>query len=79
MPGGGVQLVVRMCGQAPELSPVAEDHLSEAALQGTLQDVVSRGAHIDVAVIATRTLRVDGPHAASGFWELKRIKFKDSV
>jgi len=71
VPGGGVQLVIRMGGQAPQLPPVAKHHLGEAALQRALQDVVPRGAHVDVPVVPPGALRIDGSHAASGLGELR--------
>lgn len=69
--GGGEYLVVRMDREAPELPAMAEDDLVEAPLQRALEDVVPSRAHVDVAVVAARPLRVDAAHAARRFRELQ--------
>lgn len=71
MTSRGIQLVLRMGGQSPKLPPMAEDNLREATLQRPLQYVVPRRAHVDVAIIATRSLWIDGPYTAGSLGQLK--------
>lgn len=67
---GSEHLLVGVHGEPPELAAVAEHDLVEAALQRPLQDVVARGAHVDVAVVAARPLRVERAHTTRRLGQL---------
>lgn len=59
----GEYLVVRMNSQTPELSAVTEDDLIESSLQRTLENIVSRRADVNIAIVAAWTLRIDASHS----------------
>jgi len=67
---GGEDVVVRVDRQTPQLSAVAEHHLIESSLQGALENVVSRGPHVNISVVPSRTLRV---YAADPAYRLRQL------
>jgi hypothetical protein len=69
------QFVFRMCCKTPQLPAVTENDLIKATLQRALKDVVARGAHVDVAIVAARPLWVNRANATRILGKLK-MKFK---
>lgn len=67
---GSEDLVVGMNRQTPQLSAVAEHNLVEPSLQGTLENVVARGPHVNVTVVPSRTLRIYTADTAHRFRQL---------
>lgn len=55
---------------------VCMTYLVEPPLQTALQDVVSRGAHVDVAVVPAWPLRVDATHPSRTLRQLT-IEIRD--
>jgi hypothetical protein len=66
------QFIFGMSCQTPQLSAMPENHLVESSLQRSFEDVVSGGADVNVSVVATWSLRVDGSDSASVFGKLER-------
>lgn len=65
--GRGEYFIIRMDGKAPKLPSVPENDLVESALKWTFQDVVFGGTHVYVAVVSSRSLRVDWADTSKRF------------
>jgi hypothetical protein len=59
-----------MCRKSPQLPAMTENDLIEAPLKRSLKDVVARGAHINVAVIAAGSLWVNCANSSRVFGKL---------
>lgn len=65
MTSGGEKFVLRMSGEAPQLSSMTENDLIEPSLQRSFEDIVPRGAHVNVPVVPAGTLRINRSDSSS--------------